>query len=120
MRTFTTSDAALTPYHVDRGKRFVHERFGAHGALIDGTVIAANIERRDRWGHPHCRKCEAEASVRYRRSHPDKRRPPLTEEQRRRRNERTRLRRTTPEGGAKARAREKATRQRRAARRAAA
>ena len=46
------SDAALTPYHVDRGKRFVHERFGAHGALIDGTVIAANIER-TRFPVPH-------------------------------------------------------------------
>ncbi|HSX78702.1 MAG TPA: metal-dependent phosphohydrolase [Candidatus Saccharimonadia bacterium] len=46
------SDAALTPYHVDRGKRFVHERFGAQGALIDGTVIAANIER-TRFPVPH-------------------------------------------------------------------
>src|SRR6266704_2216383 len=25
------SDAALTPHHVDRGKRFVRERFGGHG-----------------------------------------------------------------------------------------
>jgi hypothetical protein len=49
-------------------------------------------ERRDRLGRPHCRKCEAQASVRYRRSHPDlhKQRPPLTEEQRLRRNERIR------------------------------
>lgn len=38
------TDAALTPYHVDRGKRFVHERFGGH-AIIDADVVAANIER---------------------------------------------------------------------------
>ncbi|MBM3223369.1 MAG: metal-dependent phosphohydrolase [Candidatus Tectomicrobia bacterium] len=38
------SDAALTPYHVDRGKRFVRERFGVHG-IIDAEVIVANIER---------------------------------------------------------------------------
>lgn len=38
------SDAALTPYHVDRGKRFVRERF-AVGGIIDAEVIAANIER---------------------------------------------------------------------------
>jgi hypothetical protein len=46
------SDAALTPYHVDRGKRFVRERFGGHGALIDGEVIATNIER-TRFPVPH-------------------------------------------------------------------
>jgi hypothetical protein len=46
------SDAALTPYHVDRGKRFVRERFGEHGAIIDGGVIAANIER-TRFPVPH-------------------------------------------------------------------
>jgi hypothetical protein len=46
------SDAALTPYHVDRGKRFVRERFGAHGAIIDGEVIAVNIER-TRFPVPH-------------------------------------------------------------------
>ncbi|OGA53772.1 MAG: metal-dependent phosphohydrolase [Betaproteobacteria bacterium RIFCSPLOWO2_12_FULL_63_13] len=38
------TDAALTPYHVDRGKQFVRERFGGH-AIIDVEVIAANIER---------------------------------------------------------------------------
>jgi hypothetical protein len=37
------TDAALTPYHVDRGKLFVIERFGAH-SLIDAEVIARNIE----------------------------------------------------------------------------
>jgi hypothetical protein len=77
-------------------------------------------DRRDRRGTPHCRKCEAAASARYRRNHPDKRRPPLTGEQRLRRNEQVRLRRLTPEGGAAARAREKAYRERKAARRAAA
>jgi len=46
------SDAALTPYHVDRGKRFVRERFGEHGAIIDGGVIAVNIER-TRFPVPH-------------------------------------------------------------------
>jgi hypothetical protein len=45
------SDAALTPYHVDRGKRFVRERFGVHG-VIDGEVIATNIER-TRFPVPH-------------------------------------------------------------------
>jgi hypothetical protein len=38
------TDAALTPYHIDRGKRFIHERFGGH-ALIDADIIATNIER---------------------------------------------------------------------------
>ena len=38
------SDAALTPYHVDRGKLFVRERFGGH-TIIDAEVVAANIER---------------------------------------------------------------------------
>ncbi len=37
------TDAALTPYHVDRGKRFVEERFGGLG-LIDSEVIKRNIE----------------------------------------------------------------------------
>lgn len=37
------TDAALTPYHVDRGKRFVRERFGGNN-LIDAEIIAANIE----------------------------------------------------------------------------
>jgi hypothetical protein len=46
------SDAALTPYHVDRGKRFVRERFGGHAARIDGEVIATNIER-TRFPVPH-------------------------------------------------------------------
>ena len=38
------SDAALTPYHVDRGKHFVRERFGGH-RTIDAEIIIANIER---------------------------------------------------------------------------
>ncbi len=33
----------LSPYHVDRGKLFVQERFGGH-KLIDADVIAHNIE----------------------------------------------------------------------------
>lgn len=37
------TDASLTPYHVDRGKLFIHERFGGHG-LIDADAIKANIE----------------------------------------------------------------------------
>lgn len=38
------TDAALAPYHVDRGKRFIHERFAGHD-LIDAEMIALNIER---------------------------------------------------------------------------
>jgi hypothetical protein len=38
------TDAALTPYHVDRGKRFVRERFRDH-SVIEPEIIAANIER---------------------------------------------------------------------------
>jgi hypothetical protein len=45
------SDAALTPHHVDRGKRFVRERFGGH-TIIDAEVIVANIER-TRFPVPH-------------------------------------------------------------------
>ena len=37
------SDASLTPYHVDRGKLFIEERFGGH-ILIDADVIKLNIE----------------------------------------------------------------------------
>jgi hypothetical protein len=37
------SDAALTPYHVDRAKLFVEERFGGH-KLIDAELIERNIE----------------------------------------------------------------------------
>jgi hypothetical protein len=37
------TDAALSPYHVDRGKCFVRERFGCH-PIIDAEIIAANIE----------------------------------------------------------------------------
>lgn len=37
------SDAALTPYHVDRAKLFVEERFGGH-KLIDAEFIKRNIE----------------------------------------------------------------------------
>ncbi len=38
------TDAALTPYHIDRGKRFIQERFEGH-QLIDTDIIAENIER---------------------------------------------------------------------------
>ena len=38
------TDAALTIHHVDRGKRFIVERFGDH-AIIDTDVVCANIER---------------------------------------------------------------------------
>jgi hypothetical protein len=37
------SDASLTPYHVDRAKLFIDERFGGH-KLIDAEVIKRNIE----------------------------------------------------------------------------
>jgi hypothetical protein len=37
------TDAALTPYHVDRGKHFIRERFGGND-VIDAERIAANIE----------------------------------------------------------------------------
>ena len=37
------SDASLTPYHVDRAKLFIAERFGGH-KLIDAEVIKRNIE----------------------------------------------------------------------------
>ncbi len=45
------SDASLTPYHVDRGKYFVRERFGGH-EIIDAATIARNIER-TRFPVPH-------------------------------------------------------------------
>ena len=38
-----SSDAGLTPYHVDRAKLFIDERFGGH-RLIDAEVIKRNIE----------------------------------------------------------------------------
>ena len=38
------TDAFLTPYHVDRGKLFVRERFAGHDSL-QAEIIAANIER---------------------------------------------------------------------------
>jgi len=37
------TDAALTEYHVDRGKLFVAQRFGYHD-IIDAEIIKANIE----------------------------------------------------------------------------
>jgi hypothetical protein len=37
------TDASLTPYHVDRGKMFVEERFGGH-RLIDANLVKQNIE----------------------------------------------------------------------------
>ena len=36
------TDASMTPYHVDRGKLFVRERFGSH-SLIEAEIIATNI-----------------------------------------------------------------------------
>lgn len=38
-----TTDAALTPYHVDRGKLFVEERFAGH-QLIDVEAVKRNVE----------------------------------------------------------------------------
>ena len=38
-----SSDASLSPYHVDRGKLFIQERFGGH-KLIDAAAIQRNIE----------------------------------------------------------------------------
>lgn len=37
------TDAYLTPYHVDRGKLFIDERFGGH-KLLDTFIIKKNIE----------------------------------------------------------------------------
>jgi hypothetical protein len=37
------TDTSLTPYHVDRGKMFVSERFGGH-KLINAELIKQNIE----------------------------------------------------------------------------
>ncbi|MDY6938245.1 MAG: metal-dependent phosphohydrolase [Cyanobacteriota bacterium] len=37
------TDASLTPYHVDRGKLFVDERFGGH-QLINAEIVKQNIE----------------------------------------------------------------------------
>ncbi|NJN88265.1 MAG: metal-dependent phosphohydrolase [Leptolyngbyaceae cyanobacterium SL_7_1] len=37
------TDASLTPYHVDRGKLFVSERFGGN-PLINADIVKANIE----------------------------------------------------------------------------
>src|SRR5262249_35625284 len=38
------TDASLAPYHVDRGQRFIRERFDGH-RLIDFDVVCRNIER---------------------------------------------------------------------------
>jgi hypothetical protein len=38
-----SSDASLSPYHVDRGKLFVEERFGSH-AIINAEIVKQNIE----------------------------------------------------------------------------
>ncbi|MBD2459796.1 metal-dependent phosphohydrolase [Oscillatoria sp. FACHB-1407] len=38
-----SSDAALTPYHVDRAKLFIDERFGGH-SLINAETVKSNIE----------------------------------------------------------------------------
>lgn len=37
------SDASLTPYHVDRGKLFIEERFGKNH-IIDAGIIKQNVE----------------------------------------------------------------------------
>ncbi|NER84160.1 MAG: metal-dependent phosphohydrolase, partial [Leptolyngbya sp. SIO1D8] len=37
------TDASLTPYHVDRGKLFVEERFGGHD-LLNSDAIKRNVE----------------------------------------------------------------------------
>jgi hypothetical protein len=40
-----STSVALTPYHVDRGQRFVHERFGPSSlAAVDAERVAAYIE----------------------------------------------------------------------------
>jgi len=38
-----STDASLTPYHVDRGKLFIQERFGGH-KIINAEKIKKNIE----------------------------------------------------------------------------
>jgi hypothetical protein len=40
---FGSTDASLTPFHVDRGKLFIEERFGTH-PLIDAKAVKRNIE----------------------------------------------------------------------------
>ena len=40
---FGSTDASLTPFHVDRGKLFIEERFGSH-ELIDAEAVKLNIE----------------------------------------------------------------------------
>ncbi|NET57229.1 MAG: metal-dependent phosphohydrolase [Symploca sp. SIO2E6] len=40
---FGSTDASLTPFHVDRGKLFIAERFGTH-TLINAETIQENIE----------------------------------------------------------------------------
>ena len=37
------TDASMSPYHVDRGKMFIRERFGGHD-IIDVEQICTNIE----------------------------------------------------------------------------
>lgn len=37
------SDASLTPFHVDRGKLFIEERFGGN-RIIDAEIIKRNVE----------------------------------------------------------------------------
>jgi hypothetical protein len=39
-----STDAALTPYHVDRSKLFIYERFGEAMTDVDPNVIAGYIE----------------------------------------------------------------------------
>lgn len=37
------TDARMAPYHVDRGKQFIDDRFGGH-QIIDTEIVKANIE----------------------------------------------------------------------------
>ena len=48
------TDAFLTPYHVDRAKIYIHERYDNEEGL-DTDIIAANIER-TRFPVPSCVK----------------------------------------------------------------
>lgn len=40
---FGSTDASLTPFHIDRGKLFIEEHFGNH-ELIDSEAVKRNIE----------------------------------------------------------------------------
>jgi hypothetical protein len=40
---FGSTDASLSPFHVDRAKLFIDDRFGGH-KLIDAQALKRNIE----------------------------------------------------------------------------